>query len=263
MKNFFKFDELLKEINEFKGKNLQIPVFSIGKSVEGRDIFAIKLGSGTKRIFLSGAYHGCESITAKILMRFSRELSDGSAFASPNASLYIVPMVNPDGIEIAATGKFWQANARGVDINHNFDALWDLSKKAEEKYGINGPGPTRFGGEFPESEPETKAVADFARENNFDLAAALHTQGEVIYYDFCGSVPDGTYEYLSKIESVSRYRRAVPDGIAAFGGFKDWFIKRFKKPAFTIEAGLGVNPLPMNMFEEIYTGVLPVLTALF
>lgn len=256
-KNFFTFDEFFSDLKQFREKNRHFPVFSIGKSIEDRDIYAIKLGCGTKRIFLSGAYHGCESITAKILFRFLCELSQKPL--SGNVSVYFVPMVNPDGIEIASTGKFWQANARGVDINHNFDALWTLSKKSEEAYGITEPGPTRFGGEYPESEPETKAIADFTRQNNFDTVAAIHSQGEVIYYDFCGNVPPGTYEYLDRFEAVSRYKRAIPEGIASFGGFKDWFIKKYRRPAFTIEAGLGENPLPMSEFDDIYNGILPIL----
>lgn len=36
----------------------------------------------------------------------------------------------------------------------------------------------------------------------------------------------------------------MPTGIADGGGFKDWFISEFCRPGFTIELGLGKNPLP-------------------
>lgn len=251
-----KLEEDIKSIKESFG---DIPVFSIGKSVEGRELFALKVGRGGKKLFLNGAHHGTEQLTAKVLVAFAREL----AKAPPEGkSFYIVPMVNPDGVEIAASGRYWQANARGVDLNHNYDALWSLSKKSEQKHGIFKPGPTRFGGEFPESEPESRAVADFTRQNRFDATFALHSQGEVIYYDFCGYAPDGTNEYLERFEARSRYRRDTPSGIAAYGGYKDWFIKIFKKPGFTIEIGKGENPLPDDAFDEVYRGVLPVLQSL-
>lgn len=264
LNNCYAYGSLEKDLKYLKNKFPDLCVFSIGRSILGRDIYALKLGHGARRIFYSGAYHGMESLTARVLVRFVGELSymltaDKTPDLLDGTALYIVPMVNPDGVEIAGSGEKWQANARGVDINHNFDALWELSKKTEEKYGVTGPGPTRYGGEYPESEPETKAIADFTRENRFDTVIALHSQGEVIYYDFCGYVPDGTKELLNRFEAVSRYKRDEALGIAAYGGYKDWFIRKFKKPGFTIEVGLGKNPLPLSEFDEIYAGVREIL----
>ena len=114
--------------------------------------------------------------------------------------LTIVPCVNPDGVEIALHGsdaamKYkplvdkvcentskWQANAKGVDINHNFNAGWCELKKLELSRNINAPAPTRFGGNCPESEPETKAIARLCRQIPVDLLMSFHSQGEEIYY---------------------------------------------------------------------------------
>ena len=203
--NAYTYDMLVSDIVKFKEENLEIPVFSIGKSVEGRELYAFKIGSGSRRVFICGAHHGMEWLTAKVCMEFGKELADACAgrksfeqqastqqicfkdethcgkensFDFP--SVYIVPMVNPDGVEIAASGYRWQANARGVDLNHNYDALWSLSRVAEEKFGIVRPCASKYGGEYPESEPESRALADFTRANNFDAVFALHSQGEVI-----------------------------------------------------------------------------------
>lgn len=250
----YRYENLLYDIKSLKTKHPSVPVFSIGQSVEGRELYTLKLGSGSKRIYFNAAHHGMEWLTAKVLFAFAEDL----ASSPPSASVYLTPMVNPDGIEIAADGKgvFWQANARGVDLNHNYDALWDLSKQTSE---VTVPSATRYGGEFPESEPETRAVANFTRQNKFDVVFALHSQGEVIYYDFCGIIPDGTEEYLRRFESVSRYRRDIPSGISSYGGYKDWFIKCFRKPGFTIEIGIGENPLPMSDFDTVYDNVRPIL----
>ena len=261
--NFYSYSDLSSDIEYFCTHFSDLPVFSIGKSLSGREIYAVKLGSGARRLFLSGAYHGTEHLTAKVLMSFAADIACGKAsdIILDDISLYIVPMVNPDGNEIAATGVYWQSNARGVDINHNFDALWELSKQALFSAGIDKPGATKYPGAFPESEPETRAVADFTRSNRFDSVMALHSQGEVIYYDFCGIGPDGTEEYLSEFERVSRYRRDTAIGVAAYGGFKDWFIKMFRRPGFTLEIGLGENPLPLSDFDNIYKEVFPILQA--
>lgn len=74
--------------------------------------------------------------------------------------------------------KNWQANIKGVDLNHNYNASWYESKIAEESYGVYGPGPTRYGGPYPESEPESRSVADFTRNHNFRLILAYHSQGK-------------------------------------------------------------------------------------
>ncbi len=258
----YTYQKLISDIEVFKKKHRDIPVFSIGQSHAGHEIIAIKLGRGPKKVFYNGAHHAMEWLTSKILFTFAQDLADDTYGTNPlldSACIYIIPMVNPDGVQIAADGSRWQANACGVDLNHNYDAMWQLSKSLEEKNGIFSPGPTRWGGYYPESEPESRAVANFTRQNKFDMVMALHSQGEVIYYDFCGYVPPGTEEYLKRFEAVSRYKRDLPEGISAYGGYKDWFIKTFKKPGFTIEVGLGENPLPMEAFEEAYSGVVGIL----
>ena len=50
----------------------------------------------------------------------------------------------------------------------------------------------------------------------------------------------------------------VPDA-SSFAGYKDWFIQTWRRPGFTIEAGIGKNPLPLFQFDEIYRNNLPIL----
>lgn len=258
----YDYTTLTEELTDFRNNHPDIPVFSIGKSIENRNLYAIKLGSGSRRILFHGAHHGMEWLTSRLLMDFARDLADKQHNAESiwqKTTLYLIPMVNPDGIEIAKSGIFWQANARGVDLNHNYDALWHCSKLAETKHDISGPGPTRFSGPYPESEPETKALANFTRQNFFDLTLSFHSQGEVIYWDFCGYAPKESLAYLDRFEAVSPYRRDIPAGMASYGGYKDWFLQTFKKPGFTIEIGLGENPLPMKDFDDIYIKTLPLM----
>ena len=46
---------------------------------------------------------------------------------------------------------------------------------------------------------------------------------------------------------------------SAYAGYKDWFIKHFRRPGYTIEAGSGENPLPLSQFPEIYRDNLGIL----
>ena len=62
------------------------------------------------------------------------------------------------------------------------------------------------------------------------------------------------------LSQTSGYKLSSPEGLAVGGGFKDWFIKTFNKPGFTIEIGKGKNPLPISDFDSIYKKLEKMLT---
>lgn len=274
-------NDLEKDLNE-----LSVPFKSIGKSVFGRDIFELTLGKGEKEILVCGAHHGLEWLTPPLIVQFAKlylkSLKNGKRLMGYNiselyksASIHLVPMLNPDGIEIAAFGtkdpylikinsgndfcNTWQSNGRGVDLNHNYDAGFDLNKKKELSMGITSPCATRYGGTHPESEPETKALCDYVRNHDFNLCIAYHSQGEVIYYDYNGFVPKNSYEILKALCLESGYRPDKTQGIASYGGFKDWFVEKYKRPAYTVEVGLGKNPLSYTQFDDIVNKNIPLI----
>ena len=62
-----------------------------------------------------------------------------------------------------------------------------------------------------------------------------------------------------KMAQASGYTLANVPYASSFAGYKDWFIQRFRRPGYTIEVGEGVNPLPLDQFDEIYRDNLPIL----
>jgi len=187
--------------------------------------------------------------------------------------------MNPDGAELIyngveelgpefqakaekiAKGNFsnWNANLNGVDLNHNFNAGWEILRKLEEEANISGPSPRQYGGPYPESEPETQAVTRLCRQSNFRQALAFHTQGEEIFWKYGNDTPRSA-EIMAQILAMSSgYRLVDQEGLASHGGFKDWFISEFKKPAFTIEFGKGKNPLPLEQLDSIYNRTAEML----
>ncbi|OQB14377.1 MAG: Gamma-D-glutamyl-L-diamino acid endopeptidase 1 [Firmicutes bacterium ADurb.Bin193] len=242
----------------------------IGKSLKRRNIYLIRLGEGERQVFYNAAHHGTEWITAKLMMRFAFDFAEsyvkGYRLAGydirrlyRDASIYIAPMVNPDGVELSKTKEGWQANARGVDLNHNYDAGWDEYKKLARENGITAPGRTRYAGRRPESEPESKAIADFTRRMDFEYVVAFHSQGEVIYWKYGKILPPRSEEIARLISKSSGYELDEADGLASYSGYKDWFIKEFGRPGYTIEVGAGENPLPLSQFEKIYKDILEIL----
>ena len=248
----------------------------IGHSVMKKPIRAFSIGDGEKKLFVNCAHHGLEYLTSAFVMKFMKEyakkISSGEDFFGCDAkmlmksvTLVVVPMVNPDGVDIAVNGvditnpyhqklislvgihsfgKVWQANARGVDINHNYNAGWRVVKSR--------PGATKYSGPYSESEPETKAIVEFVRKNEFDMLIAFHSQGREIYYDFDGIASEKSKALAEKMAQVSGYAPSIPAGSASFGGCKDWFIKEFGRSGFTVEIGCGQNPLPEEMLCDIY-----------
>jgi len=255
---------------------------SLGKSVLGKDLHILTLGQEPEYVLFTAAFHGMERITAAVVLRFVERLcgaleTDGeiAGIAARKAfygrSLAVVPMVNPDGCEIALKGLAgagpaaarcfqqsggslhkWNANARGIDLNHNFDAGFHLQPELERAAGIAGPGPTRYGGTRPESEPETAALCGFCRREHVAHALAFHSQGEEIYWKYGRYIPPRSRELGALFAASSGYMLSQPDEIASHGGFKDWFITEMKRPAYTIEMGLGQNPLPPEDMTSIY-----------
>lgn len=262
---------------------------NIGVSCGGRDITALKIGDASQYSLIAAAFHGSEHITSTVLLMFIEELakaidSDGyiAGFRAKRAlsgrgAIYI-PCVNPDGCEISVLGakacgslsetigklsgfdyKHWNANLRGVDINHNFNAGWEELRCREHDAGIFGPSPSRFGGRHPESEPETVALTEFCRKAPIRHVTALHSQGEVIYWCYGKNEPPRSRRMAEIMATSTGYALDVPSPIATGGGFKDWFITEFNRPGFTVEIGKGENPLPSSDAIKIYKRVREML----
>ncbi len=256
---------------------------SVGSSLCNRDIQYLKLGSSDNPVLFAAAFHGMEWLTSLLVLLFFKrvaiavERNERMNDIDMKQALYergliVVPCVNPDGVEISLNGAQtagryealineilndgntarWQANARGVDLNHNFNANWSELHKLEQENGINGPAPTRYGGPFPVSEPETKAIVNLCENISFRHAIAFHSQGEEIYWHYGENTPRNAENMGEMMAKLSGYTLAEPEGLAVGGGFKDWFIEKFSRPGFTIEIGRGKNPLPLTDIEAIY-----------
>lgn len=248
---------------------------TVGHTVLQRPIPAAALGNPCRPTLLVGGVHGMEWITTLLLLRFLQELIDAGERlygfdlreTLGRRGLLLLPCLNPDGVEIAAgyitpcniSVNFnksdlprWQANARGVDLNHNFDAGWAIAHRMEQQAGITGPGPTRYGGPAPHSEPETAALTALCRREQPRAAYAFHAQGEEIYWQYGACTPPGAATIAGMLAASSGYALRTPAELASHAGFKDWFIETMGRPGFTFEVGKGQNPLPTSDLPAIY-----------
>lgn len=251
----------------------------IGKSVMEKPIHCLKIGQGKKEIFYSGGWHANEWMTSKLLMTFVSELlehwSKGEEWHGyhleqifSDITLYVVPLVNPDGVELVQQGIYpshpfyeevlqtnrgslrfehWSSNIRGIDLNHQWPAGWE--KEAMES--PQQPWSRHYSGHAPLTEPEVIAIYSLTKAQDFAYVLAFHSQGQVIYWGYQGHEPVESETMVKRLSLVSSY---VPIQTAdSDGGYKDWFIQEMKRPGFTIEVGVGTNPLPFHSFAEIWS----------
>lgn len=266
-----------------RAKCQNLRVLPVGCSLLGRSIQAIAFGNPECANLMIGGVHGSEWLTTLLMLQFADKIVSAQVCGAPIAgvdtcrigserSLIIVPCLNPDGMDISLLGaesalfrsaevirmnggpntSRWQANARGVDLNHNFNAGWKELKQMERDEGITSPGPTKFGGEHPHSEPETRAIAHFIECFQPRNVYTFHSQGEEIYYKYGSNTPPGAELIAKMFAEVSGYEVLEPTGTASHGGLKDWFIDTYSRPGFTFEIGKGKNPLPLDDFPEVY-----------
>lgn len=260
---------------------------SIGNSVLGKRIPEAQIGNGNKSVHYNGAFHANEWITTPILMTFINDyllaLTNHSSIRGlsmlnlyTQTALSIVPMVNPDGVDLVLNGppeeepwnervvewnkgsidfSDWKANIRGVDLNDQFPAKWEREKARNP----TEPGPRDYVGEKPLSEPEAIAMAELTRKRDFSRVLAFHTQGKVIYWGFENLEPPESEAIVQEFARVSGYQPVK--SIESYAGYKDWFIQDWRRPGFTVELGFGINPLPLSQFDEIYEEALGIFLA--
>lgn len=146
-----------------------------------------------------------------------------------------------------------------MDLNLQFPAGWNQAKEIKYSQGFIFPAPRDFVGNSPLTEPESLAIDNYTLSNNFDLMITYHTQGKEIYWQFQNYAPPIAYAIGLQFANLSGYKLADVPYTSSFAGFKDWFLQQYQKPAYTIEAGLGTNPLPLSQFREIYRDNVGIL----
>ena len=273
---------LIDACERIAGEYSSIRLSYIGNSLLSRRIPMLSFGDGEGEVFYCAGHHGSEWLCSAVLLRFAGELASleregrtlwgiSLPYLRRIRRITLLPMLNVDGVEISLRGagedcptaerllrangggnfSRWQANARGVDLNHNYNARFYEYKELERAEGIYGAAPSRFSGEYPESEPETAALANYLRYRTPRLLLSLHSQGEVIYGD-TGEV-EGADAIASRLSAYTGYTLDTPEGGSACGGLCDWYRAEMRLPAFTLECGRGENPLPPSDGEGIYS----------
>ena len=263
-------------------------------TVFDRPIRTLVIGQGPRKVIYTAAHHANEWITTPVLLKFVEDFAEaiqngGKIFGvdpgelARAVTIYTVPMVDPDGVDLV-TGVIrpgqtqyemaaeigenfpnipfpdgWKANLLGVDLNLNYPAGWRQAREIKYAQGYDRPAPRDFVGRAPLNQLESRALASYTEAVDPDLVLAYHSQGKEIYWQFQDIEVPGARELGQRLAQVSGYVLAETPYASSFAGYKDWFIKLFRRPGYTIEVGEGINPLPLSQFEEIYRDNLGIL----
>ena len=253
----------------------------IGKSVDNRDIYAVRLGRGDVKITISASTHAREWISTNLVMYqidqysqayFNNKKIDGYDVRDllNKTSIYYVPMVNPDGVTLVQKGasalsnskqllrmnngsnnfKHWKSNANGVDLNRNYPLGWNSNLIADP----GRPSSQNLKGYKPLSEPESIALSNFSLQHDFKTAIAYHSSGEVLYWEY------GTGKLLSEMRQLAQLisdKTGYPlRPSAAHGGgyYTHWFTEMTGGLSATPELSpyVGNRPVPISNFDRIW-----------
>ena len=257
----------------------------LGESADGRNIYALCLGNpeAEKQIFVTAGMHAREYINCQVVMmmveRYCRNYGGkykGKTYRQlfDEVAVYIIPMVNPDGIAISQSGagairnaalrkkvqkmprrggySNWKSNARGVDLNHNYKMYagkHPQKKPASENY----PGPSRF------SESETKAVHDLMKSmTNMKACLNYHSMGQVIYWGYKNKSYKSKSYALAKMfrQMIGYYLIDESYTKATYGDLEHYVINEYRIPYVCIETGYGGVPVSSRQLLPIYKKVM-------
>lgn len=248
----------------------------LGTSEDGRNIWCLRIGnpSAGRKLLLDGGIHAREWLNSLMLMRKSEEILRQYADYKntlAHTCLYVVPMINPDGVTISQSGfgsirnkklrkickktkkpaRTWKGNARGVNLNLNFPGGWNTKNKSKKPDGMTYPG------EKAASEKETKAMMRLVNSiSGLREALNYHSTGSILYWNYNVEgtpVLYGRQKALAeKVNQFTGYR-LMPKSISTDpnGGFGDWLIYNKKIPNVTVETGSVMCPLPHSQLGKI------------
>lgn len=260
-----------------------------------RPIRTLVIGTGPRKVLYTAAHHANEWITALVLLKYAEELAQafetgGSIYGTParelleKVTIYMVPMVDPDGVDLVVgvlrpgdiqynialriSQDFpeipfpngWKANLLGTDLNLNYPAGWEQARQIKFSQGYDRPAPRDYVGRAPLNQLETRALAGYTEFLQPELILAYHSQGREIYWKFQDIEIPGARELGQAFADASGYTLSDTPYASGFAGYKDWFIDVFRRPGYTIEVGVGENPLPLSQLPIIYRDNVGILT---
>jgi len=290
LEKYYTYEELTALLGQLKGEYPDIFNYSsLGETWEGRDIWLVKISDNVDvneeeaEIFLTGGMHGDEKqgyetviYTIKAFVEnytypiINQSFTERVRNVINNTEIYIVPMLNPDGV-VARTRKNARPNNclfggkifKGVDIGRNSGYNWEVHDKHPIRYAWSFPynmwervnvrfpiidthslrGEGCYRGPEPFSEPESKALKYVVENNNISIYVDHHSGivGGVIIYGYASDhdfpIPKRTLmsSIAQGMQNITDYSIKQGSVIRIFGNMRDWMLAEHGVLAFCFE----------------------------
>ena len=271
----------LKQLQKKYPEYCQVNV--IGQSADDRNLYEVVLGNpqAKKDLVVIANLHAREYMTTQLCMRqieyylnYYNKKINGTKVSKvlDKVAIHYVPSCNPDGTAISQFGTSairdkdlrealrrmsgssttWKANARGVDLNRN----WDV---AFRKGGTRGSSGCR--GNRAASEPEIKALVKMInrieKKGKIMGVVSYHSTGSILYGRCAGNitakVEQATTRMYRTAQSLTGYRLMPTQSISSAAGCsREYFLYKRKIPCITLEVGRGACPLSSSEFPSIW-----------
>jgi carboxypeptidase T len=260
--------------------------FSIGKSYQGRDLWATKVSDNVTvdenepEVLFDGLHHAREHMAAEMPLAILHWLVNGYGHDATitrlvnTREIYIIFMVNPDGSEYDISGgkyHLWRKNRQptpgssyiGTDLNRNYPYRWGCCAGAS-----TNPANLMYRGWKPLSAPESTAVANFINSRviggrqQIRAAITFHTSGRLVMWPYgytMANVPsDMTYADYKTFVAIGRAMAATngyrpeqaSDLYISAGTTRDWEYGQHRIFAFTFELTVGWYPDDSTIASE-------------
>jgi hypothetical protein len=244
-----------------------IHVDSIGASIEGRPILAVKIGDPSDapsrpNVLFMATHHAREWVSTEMAMRLIRWLADSvSPMLRASRDIWVIPVENPDGYQYTfTTDRLWRKNRRpngdgsfGVDPNRNYPAFWGLDDVGSSPLTVT----ETYRGAAPASEPETQSILAFHAAHPPVVSVSYHTYSGLLLFPYgfrAGAfAPDlPVYRALAGTDLAPSVRDSVPGSFhdryhpgpgwnlySTNGEYTDWAYRAHGTLAFTPELTSG------------------------
>ncbi|HBN09646.1 MAG TPA: hypothetical protein DD435_13680 [Cyanobacteria bacterium UBA8530] len=248
-----------------------------------RDICALRIGKGDldrkPAVLFLGEHHAREIASSEFVLMLAKYLVENYGkdpdvtAAVEGRDVWLVPVVNPDGLEVAFRGSNWRKNTNtlygggiignlsqgaGVDLNRNYSFSWNKSG------GSKVPSAETFRGPKPFSEPETQAIRDLVAKRKPIFLMSYHSFGREILWPW-GYTDDPPKDKRlpaigKKLAVLAGYRGEQACDLYVHGGIlNDWAYGELNLLPFTTEIGGpgdGFDP-PYERMDKFWKDNLP------
>lgn len=287
-KQKYSYKDMQKDIRQLENKYADyIDVKVIGTTVDNREIYDVILGNpkAKKCVVFQASTHAREYMTSQLVMEQMEyyldhydQKYDGKSYEKifNQVCVHVVAMTNPDGVTISQQGfsgirnttlrnklkkmygagnpTIWKANARGVDLNRQYNYKFEyISKWKNGAYAA-------YGGRKPVSENESKALVKLVRKVDPEAVVNYHAMGNVIYCNYGASskMQSKVYKLSGKIRSLTGYTYM---GLSEGPGFANWLVCKKGIPSCTVEIGKYTTPVPISQFSTVWSQNKNVMAA--